>query len=201
MKKTAIILIGLIIFFGLFSFSVSAKTKTTSTPLFQSLIQSLSRIRELLTNGAGASGKVPPGLLIAPGIRKKLGFTPQPLPGQVLPPGIAKKLATTTPATTTPDTTAPVISELMATGTTATSTRITWLTNEPADSKVWYGTSTPLLIATSTPMASSSNLVLTRDILLSGLNASTTYYYIVTSADASGNVATSTEESFTTLSE
>jgi len=160
--------------------------------------KTLSKINELLEEGAGSSGKVPPGLLIAPGIRKKLGFVPQPLPGQILPPGIAKKLG---PATTTPDTTAPVISEIMATSTTATSTRITWLTNEPADSKLWYSTSSPLVISTSTPMASSSDLVLNHNLMLSGLNASTTYYYLVYSSDDAGNTASSTEKLFTTLSE
>jgi len=163
--------------------------------------KTLSKINELLEEGAGASGKVPPGLLIAPGIRKKLGFTPQPLPGQELPPGIAKKLATTTPTTTTPDITAPVISDLMATSTTATSTRITWTTDELANSKVWYSTTTPLVITTSTPIISSSDLVLNHELSLSDLNASTTYYYLVTSADASANVATSTEQSFITLPE
>lgn len=60
--------------------------------------KTLSKINELLEEGAGKSGKVPPGLLIAPGIRKKLGgITFEPLPGQVLPPGIAKKFETTTP--------------------------------------------------------------------------------------------------------
>lgn len=60
--------------------------------------KTLSRINEILAEGAGKSGKVPPGLLIAPGIRKKLeGVIFQPLPGQVLPPGIAKKIETVTP--------------------------------------------------------------------------------------------------------
>jgi len=60
--------------------------------------KTLSKINELLKEGAGSSGKVPPGLLIAPGIRKKLGgMVPQPLPGQILPPGIEKKIGTTTP--------------------------------------------------------------------------------------------------------
>jgi len=60
----------------------------------------LAKINEFLAEGAGNSGHVPPGLLIASGIRKKLGGTiPQPLPGQILPPGIAKKLdGTTTPS-------------------------------------------------------------------------------------------------------
>lgn len=60
--------------------------------------KTLSKVNELLVEGAGKSGKVPPGLLVAPGIRKKLtGVTFQPLPGQELPPGIAKKIETTTP--------------------------------------------------------------------------------------------------------
>lgn len=160
--------------------------------------KTLAKINELLEEGAGASGKVPPGLLIAPGIRKKLGFSPQPLPGQELPPGISKKLF---PATTTPDTIAPVISEIGATSTKSTSTIISWLTNEKADGKVWYSTSTPVLISTSTPFTSSSELVSSHNITLSGLTASTTYWYLVTSADKTGNRATSTEKSFTTLFE
>jgi len=38
--------------------------------------QTLIKINELLTEGAGKSGKIPPGLLTAPGIRKKLCFPP-----------------------------------------------------------------------------------------------------------------------------
>jgi len=37
--------------------------------------KTLSKINELLTEGAGNSGKIPPGLLIAPGIQKKLCAT------------------------------------------------------------------------------------------------------------------------------
>lgn len=160
--------------------------------------KTLSKINELLSEGAGESGKVPPGLLIAPGIRKKIGFQPQPLPGQELPPGISKKIS---PATSTPDVIVPVISGLGATSTIATSTRIIWLTNELANSKVWYSTSTPLVIATSTLTVSSSGLILSHDLTISSLTASTTYYYLVTSADAAGNTATSTEKSFITLSQ
>jgi peptidoglycan hydrolase-like protein with peptidoglycan-binding domain len=137
--------------------------------------KTLSRINELLTEGAGKSGKVPPGLLIAPGIRKKLGLQT---------------------ATSTPDVIAPVISGLEATSTIVTSTKIIWVTNELANSKVWYGTTTPLVIATSTLTASSSDLVLNHNITISGLTASTTYYYLTASADAAGNTATSAEKSF-----
>ena len=54
--------------------------------------QTRAKINELLAEGAGKSGKVPPGLLIAPGIAKKLGQSPSIPEGQKLPPGIAKKL-------------------------------------------------------------------------------------------------------------
>jgi len=157
--------------------------------------KTLSKINELLTEGAGASGKVPPGLLIAPGIREKLGFVPQPLPGQKLPPGIAKKLEGAT------DNLAPIISEISAIDTTSTSTTITWVTNELSDSKVWYDTSTPLVISSSTPTKSSSKLVLNHRIALFDLVPDSTYYYLVSSADAVGNATTSSEQLFHTLSE
>ena len=137
--------------------------------------KTLSKINELLTEGAGSSGKIPPGLLIAPGIQKKLC------------------------ATSTPDTTAPVISDVVVTSTTATTTQIKWLTNELSNSKVWYSTSTPVVATTTTPVVSSSDYVTSHSINLTGLTATTTYYYLVSSADKSGNTTTSTEKSFTTL--
>jgi len=144
--------------------------------------QTLRRINELLEEGAGKSyggegGHVPAGLLRAPGIQQKLC------------------------ATSTPDTTAPVISDVVATSTTATTTQIKWLTNEKANSKVWYSTSTPVVTTTSTAAVSSPDYVLNHSIALSGLTASTTYYYLVTSTDKSGNTTTSAEKSFTTLSQ
>ena len=140
--------------------------------------KTLSKINELLTEGAGSSGKIPPGLLIAPGIQKKLC------------------------ATSTPDTIVPVISDVMATSTTASTTQIKWTTNELANSKVWYSTSTPVVTTTSTAaVASSTDYVLNHIIALSDLTASTTYYYLVFSADTSGNTTTTTEKLFTTLAE
>ena len=54
--------------------------------------KTVAKINELLEEGAGNSGKVPPGLLIAPGIRAKLGFAPTPPSDQTLPCGISKQL-------------------------------------------------------------------------------------------------------------
>lgn len=157
-----------------------------------------SKLNEILAEGAGSSGKVPPGLLIAPGIRKKLGYAPEPLPGQELPPGIAKKLEGEEEEEEE-DTMAPVISGLQATSTTATTTEISWLTDEEANSKVWYDIVTPIIAATSTLAVESSDLVLNHNLVLSDLTASTTYYYLVTSGDAADNTATSSELFFTTL--
>lgn len=161
--------------------------------------KTLARINELLEEGAGQSGKVPPGLLIAQGIRKKLDFEPKPLPGQELPPGIAKKLqeATTTPPEE-PDVKAPFISEVVATSTTATTTVITWFTDEEADSKVWYDTATPLVVTDLTPMATSSVLVTEHEITVFDLTPDTTYYYLVSSADETGNYEISIEGTFDT---
>ncbi len=137
--------------------------------------KTLSKINELLTEGAGKSGKIPPGLLTAPGIQKKLC------------------------ATSTPDTVAPVISNIIATSTTASTTQIKWLTNELANSKVWYSATTPVAATTSTLSVSSADYVLSHTVGLAGLTASTTYYYLVTSVDKSGNTTTATEKSFITL--
>ena len=145
-----------------------------------------ARINKLLVEGAGQSGKVPPGLLIAPGIRQKLGFTPQTLPGQKFPPGIAKKLG---------------VSGATATDITATSAGITWTTNVEANSSVWYSTITPLVVTTteSTMNAFSDELVLNHYITLSNLIQDTVYYFIVNSADETDYNEISNEKTFTTL--
>jgi thermitase len=97
-------------------------------------------------------------------------------------------------ATTLPDTTPPTISNVkwVATATTAT---ITWTTDEPADSKINYG-------PTSGYGSSdySSTLVTSHSLTLTGLSPATTYHYQVISVDASGNPASSTDDSFTTMS-
>jgi len=80
---------------------------------------------------------------------------------------------------------------------TDTSADISWITDEPADTQVEYGTTTayglmtPLDTATTTAHSAS----------LSGLTASTTYHYIVKSKDESGNLATSTDHMFATKDE
>ena len=95
------------------------------------------------------------------------------------------------------DTTPPVISGLATVAGTSTAS-ITWDTDEDADSKYWQSTSIPV-DTSGAPSAETSNLVTSHSLELSGLAASTTYYYVISSTDGAGNTATSAESSFTTL--
>ena len=205
---------------------------------------------EILDRGAGASGKIPPGLL------KKLGHATTTDDGDDdedgdgedededgddskgnkkdkgqgeivtichIPPGnLAGKhtLHIGKPAleahlkhgdtkgacvdgggtgTTTPDVIAPVISNLIATSTTASATSITWSTNEPATSKVWYATSTPVVVGSfGVLMTGDNSLVTSHSAGLASLTATTTYYHFAVSSDAAGNTATSSTQSLVT---
>jgi hypothetical protein len=236
----------------------------------------LWRIRELLTFGAGKSGKTPKGLLRAPGIQKKIGrigtttVAVSPIISNIQVNRVAstsvriswetnkatmgklyfstsRPVGTTSPVVanasrsgtlhtvtlknlnasttyfykveardysgkvttstelsfattggTVADTMAPVISGIAAT-TTATGVNVSWTTNEPASSKVWYGTSTPVIGATSTQTVMTSALVTAHTVALPVLAASTTYYFMVSSADAAGNTSSSAELNFQVL--
>ena len=91
------------------------------------------------------------------------------------------------------DTTAPVLSSI-ASAPSATGATVTWITDEPADSQVEYGTTTAY--GSSTPLDTTK--VTSHGQILSGLVPETTYHYRVRSTDAAGNTATSTDRTFTT---
>lgn len=122
-------------------------------------------------------------------------------PCKSLPPGIKDKLeggwihGTSTPPV---DNTAPVISSIVSTP-ASTTANVTWTTNENSNSKIWYGTSTPISTATA-PNIATSSLVTSHIINLSGLSTSTTYYFVVGSTDSSNNTSTSSQRSFVTTS-
>jgi hypothetical protein len=90
-----------------------------------------------------------------------------------------------------PDTTAPVISAIASSTATSTAT-ITWTTNEASDSRVDYGASSAYGTASTSAALSTSH-----SVILTGLTASTTYHFRVQSTDASSNVATSSDLTFT----
>lgn len=137
------------------------------------------------------------GHLIAPGWIKLNGTTTVDSTCK-LPFGIAKKLGIERPphdrpGTTTPDTTAPSLFLVLTSTGTSTAT-VTWFTNERSDSRIAYGTTT----AYGETSALNSNLTFFHSATVTGLNASTTYHFQAMSRDASGNLGTSADGTFTT---
>jgi parallel beta-helix repeat protein len=96
----------------------------------------------------------------------------------------------TTSAAATP----PVITAVAASSITSSSATITWTTNFASSSQADYGTTASY--GQSTPL--NSSMVTSHSVGLSGLTASTLYHYRVKSSDASNNLATSGDFTFTT---
>ncbi len=92
------------------------------------------------------------------------------------------------------DTQAPVISGISTPVISSTAAVVVWTTDEPATSRVSLGTATGSY-STSTPV--DSTLTITHVVALSGLTASTKYYFVATSQDQAGNSTTSAENTFT----
>lgn len=93
------------------------------------------------------------------------------------------------------DNTAPIITAVSAGDITTTGATISWTTDEPADAQVEYG------LAASYGSLSALNTATTtaHTVALSGLSQSATYHYRVISKDILGNMATSTDYTFATL--
>ncbi|MFA6446202.1 MAG: LamG-like jellyroll fold domain-containing protein, partial [Candidatus Paceibacterota bacterium] len=89
----------------------------------------------------------------------------------------------------------PVISSV-ASSTTLTTATITWNTDKLATSTVEYGATDSYGTASSSAEFATSS----HTIILSGLTASTTYHFRVSSSDALGNLSTSSDMTFVTLS-
>ena len=92
-----------------------------------------------------------------------------------------------------PDTTPPVISNVQATGITASAATITWTTDEASNSVVEYG-----LTTSYGSTSSNATNVTSHSIPLTGLSANTLYHYRVKSTDTASNTATSVDHSFQT---
>ena len=105
-----------------------------------------------------------------------------------------------TTSTIAADTAAPVISGLSVTNVSSTSTTVSWNTNEQSTSKVYYSTASPVdLTSLSTPQVSNPTPVTSHSLGLTGLTASSTYFFVVESIDGVSNRATSTQQSFVTM--
>lgn len=92
------------------------------------------------------------------------------------------------------DTTAPTITNVASGVVNQNGGTISWNTNDPADSQVEYGITT----AYGQMTARNTTFETAHAIVVSGLNAGTTYHYRVISRDAAGNTATSGDYVFTT---
>jgi hypothetical protein len=84
------------------------------------------------------------------------------------------------------DTTPPLLTAVSATPHIDGTATITWTTNEASDSKVDYGTDAGTLSSQETDAA----LVTSHSVTLTGLAASTTYFFRATSTDGASNAAT-----------
>lgn len=113
-------------------------------------------------------------------------------PNEVIVAGLPKTIALDDVAGP-PDTTPPVISNVQASGITASGATITWTTDEASNSVVEYG-----LTTSYGSSASNATNVTSHSISLSGLGGNTVYHYRVKSTDAAGNTATSEDHSFQT---
>ncbi|HSD56312.1 MAG TPA: polysaccharide deacetylase family protein, partial [Candidatus Saccharimonadales bacterium] len=98
--------------------------------------------------------------------------------------------------TTTPpaDTTAPVVANVTITGTTATSTTISWTTDEASTAVVNYGTTAAY--GQTSPQASGAT---SHSVTLTGLTASTNYQFQIVAKDAANNTNSATTGTFGTL--
>ena len=100
----------------------------------------------------------------------------------------------------TPDKTPPVISSVTHSSVTKSSATITWTTDEKTTSQVIWGTNSSLSSGTTTTPTTDPDGAnnTSHNIGLSGIFASTQYYYKVINTDSSGNTAESIIQTFTT---
>lgn len=96
---------------------------------------------------------------------------------------------------TTSDTTPPVLSSIVANFVTENRSVIEWVSDEAATSQVRYAKTSGGPYASTTATATYDR---GHYVILTSLEANTTYYYRVVSVDLSGNQKVSSEQSFTT---
>ena len=102
--------------------------------------------------------------------------------------------AITFTTTSNSDVTAPVISNIV-TSISLNKLFVNWKTNEPATSKIFYGTSTVNVNASTTQSMSSNTLKTNHSFELIATASTTPYHVILQATDAVGNVQTSAEYS------
>jgi hypothetical protein len=97
--------------------------------------------------------------------------------------------------TAPPDITPPVISAVTVDNTSPRATSVSWSTDEAADGRIEYGTST----AYGQTTALDPTLATSHTVRLTGLSPATTYHYRIHAHDEFGNERISADETFSTL--
>ncbi|MBI1911384.1 MAG: fibronectin type III domain-containing protein [Deltaproteobacteria bacterium] len=92
------------------------------------------------------------------------------------------------------DTAGPVISGVYASNITPETAGVNWVTDEPSDSQIEYGTTASY----GYKLPLNDTMVTAHSETIEGLAPSTLYHYKVLSRDASGNITTSADYTFTT---
>ncbi len=96
------------------------------------------------------------------------------------------------------DTVAPIVSEI-ETKVSGKNVSISWKTNEPSNSTVFYSTTTPLDVnASGTLKVENNSLVTKHEIAIPNLASNTLYHFILKSVDASNNATSTTAGTFAT---
>ncbi|MFA6602756.1 MAG: fibronectin type III domain-containing protein, partial [Candidatus Shapirobacteria bacterium] len=93
------------------------------------------------------------------------------------------------------DNTAPSITDISVSDTTASSTSVSWKTNEVADGRVEYGETESYERGIA---EGNHDFKTEKKVVLLGLSPSTTYHYRITAIDTAGNINTSADSTFTT---
>ena len=94
------------------------------------------------------------------------------------------------------DTTAPLITGVAVSGVSGTGATVAWTTDEAADTQVEYGPTSAYGAST----VLNTYMTTAHTAAASGLAAATVYHYRVKSKDAAGNLAASSDSTFTTAS-
>lgn len=90
------------------------------------------------------------------------------------------------------------ISGINVTNLSGTGATIGFNTNTNTTGRIFFATSCPINISTASSISGSSSAAANQSINLTGLQPNTTYCFVVQTTDASGNVVTSTQQTFTT---
>lgn len=94
------------------------------------------------------------------------------------------------------DTVAPIITTAESVVASASGGTLTWSTGEASSTQVQYGVSSSY--GTTTTETDTSPRVSPHSVVLSGLQACTTYHYRIVSKDTAGNTLTGSDKTFTT---